>query len=40
MSTKTAIISVDALKPDNLPTLRQVLEALPGVSSVDFNKVS
>jgi hypothetical protein len=37
MSTKTAIISVDELKADNLPVLRQALEALPGVSSVDFN---
>lgn len=37
MSTKTAIISVDALTADNLPALRQALEALPGVSSVDFN---
>jgi Heavy-metal-associated domain len=37
MSTKTAIISVDDLKPDNLPVLRQALEAVPGVSSVDFN---
>jgi copper chaperone CopZ len=37
MNTKTAIISVDDLKPDNLPALRQVLEAVPGVSSVDFN---
>jgi copper chaperone CopZ len=25
------------LKPDNLPTLRQALEAVSGVSSVDFN---
>ena len=37
MSTKTAILSVADLKPDNLPTLRQALQALPGVSSVDFN---
>ncbi|HEX9145920.1 MAG: heavy-metal-associated domain-containing protein [Deltaproteobacteria bacterium] len=37
MSTKTAIISVDEMKPDNLPALRQALEAVPGVSSVDFN---
>jgi copper chaperone CopZ len=37
MSTKTAILSVDELKPDNLPVLRQALEAVPGVSRVDFN---
>jgi copper chaperone CopZ len=37
MSTKTAIISVDELKPDNLLALRQALEAVPGVSRVDFN---
>jgi hypothetical protein len=37
MSTKTAIISVDELKPDNLPALRRALEAVPGVSNVDFN---
>jgi hypothetical protein len=37
VSTKTAIISVDELKPDNLPALRQALEAVPGVSRVDFN---
>jgi hypothetical protein len=37
VSTKTAIISVDELKPDNLLALRQALEAVPGVSRVDFN---
>ena len=37
MSTKTAIISVADLKPDNLPALRKALETLPGVSRVDFN---
>lgn len=37
MSTKMAIISVDELKPENLPALRQALEAVPGVSRVDFN---
>ena len=37
MSTKTAIISITDLKPDHLPALRQALEAVPGVSGVDFN---
>ena len=37
MSTKMAIISVGELKPDSLPALRQALEAVPGVSRVDFN---
>ena len=37
MNTKTAIISVDDLKPDNLPALTQALEAVPGVTGVDFS---
>jgi hypothetical protein len=37
METKTAIISVDDLKSDDLPALRQVLGALPGVQSLDFS---
>jgi copper chaperone CopZ len=37
MGTKTAIISIDNLKPDDLPRLRQALDALPGVDSVDFS---
>jgi copper chaperone CopZ len=37
METKTAIISVDDLKGDDLPALRQVLGALPGVQSLDFS---
>lgn len=32
-----AIISVAELKPENLSALRQALEAVPGVSLVDFN---
>ena len=32
-----AIISVAELKPENLSALRQALEAVPGVSRVDFN---
>lgn len=37
MRTKTAIISVDNLKPDDLPALRAALQAVPGVDSVDFS---
>jgi copper chaperone CopZ len=37
METKTAIISVDDLKSDDLPALRHVLVALPGVQSLDFS---
>jgi copper chaperone CopZ len=37
METKTAIISIDDLKTDDLPALRQVLGALPGVQSLDFS---
>jgi copper chaperone CopZ len=37
METKTAIISVDDLKSDDLPALRHVLGALPGVQSLDFS---
>ncbi|HZD41469.1 MAG TPA: heavy-metal-associated domain-containing protein [Terriglobales bacterium] len=37
MRTKTAIISIDNLKPEDLPTLRQAFKAVPGIDSVDFN---
>jgi hypothetical protein len=37
METKTAIISIDDLKSDDLPALRQVLGTLPGVQSLDFS---
>ena len=37
MPTKTAIISVDSLKSDDLPILRQALQSVPGVDRVDFN---
>jgi copper chaperone CopZ len=37
METKTAIISIDDLKSDDLPALRYVLGALPGVQSLDFS---
>ena len=37
MRTKTAIISVDNLRPEDVPTLRQALQVLPGVESVDFS---
>ena len=37
METKTAIISIDELKAEYLPPLRQVLGALPGVQSLDFS---
>jgi copper chaperone CopZ len=35
--TKTAIVSIENLKTDDLPKLRQVLEAVPGVDRVDFS---
>ena len=35
--TKTAIISIDNLKDDDLPTLKQVLRGVPGVETVDFS---
>jgi copper chaperone CopZ len=37
MPTKTAIVSVDSLKSEDLPILRQVLQSVPGVDRVDFN---
>ncbi len=37
MRTKTAIISIDELKSDDLPVLRQALEAIPGVDTVEFS---
>lgn len=37
VETKTAIISIDDLKSDDLSPLRQVLGALPGVHSLDFS---
>ena len=35
--TKTAIISIENLKTDDLPALRQALQGVPGVASVDFS---
>jgi hypothetical protein len=37
METKTAIISIDDLKLDDLPALRQALGILPGVQSLEFS---
>ena len=37
MKTKTAIISVDNLKSEDLPVLKQVLQNVSGVDHVDFN---
>jgi copper chaperone CopZ len=36
MGTKTAVISIADLKSENLPVLREVLAAVPGVENVDF----
>jgi copper chaperone CopZ len=36
MQTKTAIISIDDLKEEDLPTLRQAFDSLPGVKTVEF----
>jgi hypothetical protein len=37
METKTAIVSIDDLKSDDLPALRQALGTLPGVQTLDFS---
>ena len=37
MRTKTAIISVDNLRSEDLPMLRQALQGVAGVDRVDFN---
>ncbi len=37
METKTAIISIDELKSDDFPALRQALGTVPGVQSLDFS---
>jgi copper chaperone CopZ len=37
MRTKTAIISIENLIADDLPTLRETLKAIAGVESVDFS---
>ena len=37
MRTKTAIISITELTSEAIPTLREVLKAVPGVESVDFS---
>jgi len=37
MPTKTAIISVENLRSEDLPVLRQALRAVPGVENVDFS---
>ena len=35
--TKTAIISIENLKTDDLPALRQALQDMSGVETVDFS---
>jgi copper chaperone CopZ len=35
--TKTAIISIENLKAEDLPELKQALRGVPGVDSVDFS---
>ena len=37
MQTKTAIISIENLKSEDLPLLKQALQSVPGVDRVDFN---
>jgi copper chaperone CopZ len=37
MRTKTAIISVDNLRSEDLPMLREALQCVAGVDRVDFN---
>ena len=37
MQTKTAILSIAELKAKDLPKLREVFKALPGVEKIDFS---
>ena len=37
MKTKTAIISIDNLKAEDRQVLKQALQSVPGVDTVDFN---
>lgn len=37
MGTKTAIISIENLRTEDLPKLKDALEAVPGVSNVEFS---
>jgi hypothetical protein len=37
MRTKTAILSIAELKAEDLPKLREVFLALPGVEKIDFS---
>lgn len=37
MGTKTAILSIANLKTEDLPSLRQALQTLPGVGKIDFS---
>lgn len=37
MPTKTAIISIENLKAEDLPVLKQALQDVAGVDRVDFN---
>jgi hypothetical protein len=37
MGTKTAILSIADLKAEDLPKLRDALQALPGVEKIDFS---
>jgi hypothetical protein len=37
MRTKTAILSIAKLKAEDLPTLRQAFQILPGVGKIDFS---
>ena len=37
MRTKTAIISIEKLKSEDLPAIKEALKVVPGVDRVDFN---
>jgi len=37
MKTKTAIISIQGLTSEAIPSLREILKAAPGVEKVDFS---
>jgi copper chaperone CopZ len=37
MRTKTAIISIEELKSEDLPVIKEALDVVPGVERVDFN---
>jgi copper chaperone CopZ len=37
MKTRTAVISIKDLKAEAFPAIKQAINAVPGVQSIDFN---